>query len=414
VPNFLTENVNDPDLGWFHSRIFPYLRRNDGKFQIDQILRPTFTTNFRSVAYDKTDQRPAVYIGGDNSGLAVYIDGVSDATQTNLLVSGYDNGQGFGLVQGYNPWLHEAARLIDGAIHSMELLTNPFRITIFGYSAGGAIGTVILKRHPNLADRSYMRLVSYGSPRALSTFDIETVSSKRICRWMNDNDPIPLVPPRPEDSPLLFLTLSFITVARYSSYVHTQGGLSLAEDGTATGAFLPPLAAMSPLTSLQAWYVGETNTVNNPHWIGNYEDRLFRLKESMRPGERGPAPEGHREAPATATRRELTRGQIEVFGQVQHAASEQNKNQVVVKPVVLFKAVRAGRIWAVEFGGQLFTYSGNKKRARHLARAGNDFLRSLPKQAIVDPETLVQQFTSFLNAAVQPGGPVTPPIRIGL
>ncbi len=68
----------------------------------------------------------------------------------------------------------------------------------------------------------------------------------------------------------------------------------------------------------------------------------------------------------------------------------------------------------MEFGDQLFAFAGNKKRARHLARAGNDFLRSLPKQAVVDPQTLIDQFISFLNAAVQPNGPSRPPINTSL
>jgi len=231
---------------------------------------------------------------------------------------------------------------------------------------------------------------------------------------MNDNDPIPLVPPRLEDAPILIPLLGLVTALRWASYVHSHGGLSIDADGLPTDADVPALASMSPGTSLASWLFGQENDPLNPHALTSYQSRFQKVINAPN---RNPIPVDHggkTEPPANATRRVHNRSEAAVVNQIQQASERQNAVESSVAPSVLFKAVKLGKVWSVSFGDNVIVYAGNRKRAFHLARAGNDFLRSMPKQAFVDPKGIVDQMTAFFDAAIVPGGPVNPPISISL
>lgn len=406
-------DVNNPELGEFYAGAIRLFRQFDVQNRINALMRPVFGASYRSVFQEGNATRVKSSYFGDNNQKVVLLDGAETQQQVNGIIAGYTSGQGFAGHEGFNAWYQAAADQVVDMIRSDAVLQRPASVTLVGWSAGGAIGTIVAKKILNEFDFP-PRIITFGAPRALSHNDIQPIRTLQCCRWMNDTDPIPLVPPRAEDSPILFLSLRLIDVLRFGSYVHAQGGVSLAPDGTATPSALPEQAAMDPVTSLSTWYFSELTDPNNTHQLPHYQGRLLGLAQQLTPA--APNVDAHQpvEQPQEVRRREFTEAERRTAALVQHRALIQNQVAVDIQRTVLFKAQRVGRMWGVIFGDQLFVWSGNKKRARHLARAGNDFLRSLPKQAIVDPETLLSQMTAFLNAAVVPGGPVNPPINVGL
>jgi len=51
---------------------------------------------------------------------------------------------------------------------------------------------------------------------------------------------------------------------------------------------------------------------------------------------------------------------------------------------------------------------------RHICRAGNDFLRSLPRQGLVDPLSLLEQVEAFLLFATAQESEWVPKLRTNL
>ncbi len=410
----LLDPVTSAELGWFFARLIPLLRSSDPRNNISIRLRPFMGPNFRDGFRDHTPGNVANYFATDGRIGVLILDGAKTSAQVTSLINGYAVRASVGTIEGRNPWLVEASR--ESYFQQGNELNATMFDTLFiaGYSAGGAIGQWVLKRWVENTRTPPPRLITFGQPRAMSPQDRAVISNQRICRWMCDADPVPNVPPRLEDAPLLYLSLNWFQAVLYSTYVHSHGGFSLDVNGNATESILPALSSIDVSGSLISWYFGTTNDPSNPHWIGNYEDRLEILMRTTQPDTQGIEGGGGDEDTQNAPRRVLTRAQNATAQLVAHRALQQNQIATDIKPAVLFKAVRFNRIWCVEFGGQLFAFSGNKKRARHLARAGNDFLRSMPKQAVVDPESLLSQLLSFFNAAVLPGGPSTPPINISL
>lgn len=409
----LADQTWDVALAAFHVSVLQQFRALNPSVNQDAILRPQFSTSFTYYRVPATGGILQWCIAGDQLRKIIYIDGCSIASQAVALIDGYDNGFGPTNTNGVNVWAREQAAAILSYTEGAGVF-QPENLDVVGYSAGGVVGTYIVRQLKTANTLKKLRLITFGSPRAVNANDLGVWSSVPRTRWMNDNDPIPLVPPRVEDAPILLPLLGLITALRYASYVHSSGGISVNPDGVPTDAELPAVASMSVVTSLASWYFGQEGDPNNAHGLTNYRTRFEKILAA--PGHTtNQGPEGGNvEPPANANRRVHNRAENTVVTQINDASERQNATPVEISPTVLFKAVKLGRVWSVAFGDKIAIYAGNKKRAYHVARAGNDFLRSMPKQAVVDPEAIISQMTDFFNAAVQVGGPVSPPISTSL
>lgn len=397
----------------FHVSVLRQFRSLNPNVNQDVLLRPQFSTSFTYYRQPATGGILQWCIAGDQLRKIIYIDGVSIASQATQLIDGYDNGFGPTNTNGVNVWARDLAAAILTYTESNAVF-QPENLDVVGYSAGGVVGSYIVRELRRRETLKKLRIITFGAPRAQNTDDLSIWSNVPRTRWMTDADPIPLVPPRVEDAPILLPLLGLITALRYASYVHSSGGLSINAEGIPTDAIVPPIAAMAPVTSLATWYFGQDNAPDNPHSLVVYANRFAAILNA-RPhaaniGDDG----GPREEPANAQRRVHNRAEAVVVNAIGAAAERQNAIPTVVDAAVLFKAVKLGKVWSVAFGNEVVIYAGNKKRAYHVARAGNDFLHSMPKQAVVNPAAIISQLSDFFDAAVVPGGPVSPPISVGL
>lgn len=404
---------NNVALADFYVARLRNLRSLNPKQNIDEVMAVQLPGGFGSIFRPPTFATPAYWVGGNNDRRVVLIDGVSNLEQATGLINGYDHGTGPLGTIGFNPWL-EAASLLVARDAISGFLRAPEHLDLVGYSAGGAIAMDVKTRLLIGGSVIKSRVITFGSPRPGSTAYAQRLSGSSIARWMCDNDPIPLVPPRITDVPLLLLLQAARTMVRWGSFVQPHGGISLDAAGNATPSILPFLASVDSGAALASWFLGQENSANNPHALTSYQARLnLAVLASHSPSTQNKR-EGPTEAPGDTSRGHTTQRQREVMDLISNAGKTQNASFSVVPDQVLFQAVRIDRIWAVEFGGKIICWAPIEKRARHIARAGNDFLRSLPKQAIVDPVALTDQLTAFLAAAVNPLGDFHPPIRIGL
>jgi hypothetical protein len=113
-------------------------------------------------------------------------------------------------------------------------------------------------------------------------------------------------------------------------------------------------------------------------------------------------------------RKDVNRQRDRIVTALSKQQHEQNSVIVNHPATVLFYPLRQGRVWAVGFGNAIVCQGVREDTCRHLCRAGNDFLRSLPKQAVVDPISLAAQFESFLAFATSPDSEWQPKLRTNL
>jgi hypothetical protein len=409
--------IDNAEMGAFFASLFRFFNVTgviDTRNQVTQRLRPLMGPDMRDFFSEGSDTRTGHYIATDSSIQVILIDGAKTSRQVLNLCNGYSQTGSTFSFQGRNQWLRDFGLQVSRNATSQALFLRPNRQLIVGYSAGGAAALWVAKHQQSDTTFNQCRILTFGAPRSMSLPDLESIRVFESCRWMNDTDPIPLVPPRFDSAPLLALGIGVNASLVNGTYVHKNPGLSLAPDGVATFTTLPLVASADVTGSLANWYFSKEGDPNNTHAILEYEIRLTRRMQLQVPPPVIAAPERRPEPAQNAPSREVRQVNRHTESQVAHAASTQNATPTVVQAPALFRAVRFNRVWCVAFGDQLFAYSGNKKRARHLARVGNDMIRSLPKQAVVDPNAFLEQFTAYMNAAVLPGGPSTPPIRVSL
>jgi hypothetical protein len=406
----LEGQVNNPELAWFYTRLLMQLRGPSPEPNINAAIEGDLPARSSSLFYPGNDTDLAFYYGGDNARKILLIDGVRTSTQANLLIDGYSASLPVQVLVGNNRYLQEQAQRIVGRVLETELLSREY-IDLVGYSAGGAVALGIAQRLQTFEFRPKMKISSFGAPRMGQPLLRSAMSSLPIARWMTDADPIPLIPLRLQDAPQIAALVHLGTLLNWSNFVHVQGGISITPTGVTSAQVVPPLASANPIASVVNWYFGVENDPNNPHSLTQYATRL----EAATRASSQPATVRVDEAPSEHSthtgRRDVNQVRERVEREIFTTAANQTENPIITPEATLFKAFRSGRVWYVGFGDNTVITAGPEKRARHIARAGNDFLRSLQKQAVVDPVALLAQFDAFLVLAQDPSTGFRPTIN---
>jgi hypothetical protein len=409
----LDEAVNNLPMALFHATRLRELRALDPPASLNAVLQPLFGEGYQSQWEPANALRPALFIAGNNSRKVVWIDGATTAAQATALIDGYGGGTSFGAFNGKNQYLHDQADWILNRYETSALVKSE-HLDFVGYSLGGAIAVLLKWKLVQSQSNYKSKVVTFGAPRSGNTQVISLLANSPIARYMTDADPIPLLPPRAVDVPALVPLLGALTLVRYSTFVHATGGVVLHPNGATSGLELPPIAAMNPAVSLAGWYLGQENDPANPHSLDRYVAYLQAAVNLTTTPAAQNVNQAPREQANETNRREMTRAERTTVNVINAQGQAQNSIPQVIPQATLFKAVRLGPIWYVEFGGEICITAPIEKRARHIARAGNDFLRSLQKQAVVDPITIVQQFRTFMELAADPTSGFSPTIKVGL
>jgi len=405
--------VNNVEVGLFYARMVSLLRNPNPQGSIDPFLRQELVNGFQSVYYPPTGLTVGAYYGGDNNRKVLLLDGALTTVQAANLISGYAAYLGLQVINGDNLWFRENMNAYLAMMQGGHLQV-PEYLDIVGYSAGGAAATCIAWKLKMLGSLLKLRVFSYGAPRPGGPYIRDRLERTPIARYMTFNDPIPLVPPRIQDAPTLTATVPISVSLSWSNMVHTQGGIVLYEDGSTENALLPPEAIVNPGTSLSAWFFQTAGAENNPHAMSRYVNYLEAANarfDTPREKLREVAPEENVEA---LQRKEINKQRDRVVTAVALQQRDQ-ANTIVNQPAfVLFKPVRFGRIWAVVLGDKIVAQGVREDTCRHICRAGNDFLRSLPRQGLVDPLSLLEQVEAFLLFATAQESEWVPKLRTNL
>jgi len=393
-----------------HASLLRQFRSLDPQGNIDAILRTELGQRFASSYLPPTANGVAAYFGGNNVRKILYIDGVDRVSQAQQLIAGYGEGEGLTSFAPLNPWIRDNATNILNWMSSVHQET-PEYLDVVGYSAGGAIAIDIRKRFADMQATWRTKTITFGAPRTGDRRYRNALSRATIVRWFTDADPVPLLPPRGLDVPALLAIVPTLRLIRWGNYVHTDGGISIAQNGVTTPSVLPPVASVNTAGSLVDWLMSVEGTPNNPHDLATYVAWLqAAIRLLPRPDEQD-VESGDEESAVATPRDQMTRAQRAAQDLIVNAGREQNVQAQVVVPEAFMKARRLGRIWVVDFAGRIIVQAPAEKRARAIARAGNAFLRGLPRQALVDPEALIEQLGTFLVLASSPTGGFVPTIN---
>jgi len=273
-----------------------------------------------------------------------------------------------------------------------------------GWSFGGAVAQIFPTFSPGaILATTPVDIVTFGSPRIGGPTTRALVNQRStIYRWMNDTDPFPLIPPRLEDTPLVAAAFGAFGALRAAHFVQAGEGASLAADGKATPSALPLNASARFTGNIISWIQSYVQGTESVHWLGEYSRRLG-LTVAANKSPLVPM-DGGQDVANPTNRRDIGRAQNEVFDAIRDLAERQNQvNEVIPDPFRPY-AARNGRIWVVVFMDSVICTCANEKIARRIARDMRDFLKSLQRQPVVDPEGILRQLTTYFGTATDQAG----------
>jgi len=413
MPSIVDQPVNDVALGLFHTSIMRQFESLNPKASMDAILSSVMEPPFQSWYYPHTPQSVAGYFAGNDQRKILYLDGVRTNAHGANLMDGYAGALGLQQLLGMNAWIARNMNLYLAMISPDHAQATEF-LDLVGYSAGGAVAECMAFRLRQLNDNRKKKVITFGAPRPGGPQVRDALTRMPIARWMTPADPIPLLPPRLQDAPQLAAIVPVTLLVAWGNCVHPQGGMVVWDDGTVNAAVDPPESSVNPGSSLASWMLALETTGNNDHRIERYAANL--LEASRRyalPREKAQELAGGEDAD-DVERRDVNRERDRVVRKIGQQQREQTGVIVNQPAFVLFKPTRMGRLWAVVLGDKVVCQGVREDTCRHLCRAGNDFLRSLPKQGLVDVISLRDQLEAFLLFATAPESEWIPKLRTNL
>jgi hypothetical protein len=410
----LDSAANDPQLGLFVTRLVTMLYQNDPATNMTNVFRQELgLVRFNGVFRPSTLTTPAIYYGNDGDNGFFVAGGTENVTQGQNLLNGYSTSAIFGGSPPANSYL---AAIGDVLLADQNLL-NVYqcnRCFWTGHSLGGALAVVLA--FPYLRNRPQGRsiIVTLGAPRSGGQAFARFMSGSNNCRWMNDSDPVPLVPPSFDEAPIALMAYTIPELIAWAGQAHISGGTEMDPQGNPTERVLPSVAQVSPTTSLAAWLLSLETGAPNTHQIVEYALRFqtYIINHPQRPVPGGViAPV---EIVDPLDRREQRREEDLVVRELMAQGAFQQDGAEVLPPQLIFYKVKFRGVWCVGFGDLVFAVGPTRRRAGLMARAGNLFIRRLLRQALVNPDTLSTQWTGFLEIASDPTSEIRPTMRTAI
>jgi hypothetical protein len=357
--------------------------------------------------WEATQTRPAFYFASLNNQRYLLIDGATRPDQALLLTAGYVGTAHPAIRNPNNAYLNDAAHAIVDLIRTNGF-APPINLRIGGYSLGGAIAPFIpfwVRESGWGDDRG--NVITFGAPKSTGFQQSRVLAMNDRCtRIMNDDDPVPIFCPSAVDYPAIIALVGPIHAARLSNFVHCGRGTILSREGEMTAGTVPPMTVTTFGTNLSAWLLSQETGAPNTHSLTEYEKRLMLREE--RNARAVHIPEGNIQRNEEVARVEMNQVERRVEDALALRGFAQGRDPVILPPDKIFHWQRVGRINCVVFGDKLITITNTKKRALRLANSGNDFLRVLQRQAVVDPVTITSQFDAYFLLAAAGGTGFSP------
>lgn len=408
--DFLTQ-VDALDKALLFADCIAALQNITPALTIEPLIQAQINAPIQSTDVPGTPQCPRFSVVQCDGFGFVFING----TETLVQATGYWNGLLGGLLDSVstpvNGYTQAAANLVLTALAARLSGTQIRNVYFCGYSLGGAIANHAASLWARADFRNTPFSWTIGSPRTLNTRDAEFVSQHQSVRWMIDDDTVPLIPPSFAQSPSTAMLYGIRFQQRLNNFVHVAGGETIFFTGAIRSEELPANAVWSTSGALGNYLFTQDGAFGLQHSVAEYRRRFVLWRQTNpQPSRRPPTPAPQEPANPTPRQEETTQArQVRIL--LHQQGERQNSIPIKLPSENVFVATRSEGIWIVAFGGAVFAVGPTKRRARALARLGNEFLRRLLVQAVVQPTVIEGQLAAFLTEAADPASLIKPTLQ---
>ena len=383
------------------------LRIDDGGDANIQLDTPYMNPPVRTAQGPSTPDLPGYFCVADHLNMFLVLDGILTWEQCFNIALGYIGSPLDSTFDPVNAFFNSAATTVYDQLVNAGIQWPP-QTWVGGYSFGGAVAQV-MSAHSRAAPPSWVNTTihTFGSPRpGGETMGHQIDGSARIYRWMNDQDPIPIIPPRARNFPGIVIAFGVLGALRAQSFVQPKGGLQITAAGAVSDADVPTIPDAGFTGSLAQWLFDMAAGAAPDHAINTYINRLT-LAGNLA-SDKGFIEGGDIEKVDRGGIRLVRDGARRYQTIVYALERQQNAPAVVVPEPELFIAVKQEGTWVVQFADQVVALCGTRRAARRLAFDANTFLRNLQARAAVDPSAIVEGLQQYFALAQEPGSGFSP------
>lgn len=362
--------------------------------------------------YAGDELTPRCYAARATTGdVFIFVDGIDTDRQGQGVWNWYTGNSAFQFSPLFQYTPDGAASNVYNAV--LAGVNVPTNFWACGYSWGGVVASrmipSLIRLSPGFGPTN---LVAIGSPKPTNEPSSGPSQWNTVSMWGNNDDAVPLIPPDITTFQRVLGGLSAGQGQRLASFGVWPGRNLIRLDGSVIPFSGPEATGVPAVQQVGTWLQQQGSNTLTPHSLDTYRARLELAVSRLPPRSSivfGSNGRGHNPIPQV---QEVLRLQGEVVQTIFTDGSRQNALPVIVPDKEAFKAVKRGKTWCVQFGDTLIAYAPHRRRARGLARVGNEFLRRLQNEAVVQADDLAARWVQYLGDAVDSGNGFQPAMNV--
>lgn len=387
----LTRHVDDVGFAYRVSQFMQYIDSLSALVDLRSNFPDDFagSSSIGTYQWHRSSLNPGAITLRNSSGVLIMIAGANNYSLMRDTLDSYALPVDGNVNSGVNPYFWRIANDLKNDLVAAGFdLTGPVRIV--GHSLGGAIAAVLGDILYAAGTNNNVEVLTFGAPRMGVSSYCDRLETFKLERWFNDTDPISIVPFHADESPMAYTVTTWTIRRAWTSYTNPRPGRSIDSNGLITGAFGPPGDLGPNEASLLNWLIMGIRNEPTVHGIAEYCRRLRTASLAVTPAvtlraravaNETPAiplppiavmPPRYVPMPTPQIERVITATRPTISPVVQAADS----NQVPVKPIVRFRAVKVSGEWCVMHSSSVVAIAANKRDARSKARRWNASIRA--------------------------------------
>lgn len=330
--------------------------------------------------------RPAIVAVKWADGIAFFFSGTNfSAAQIQGLIDGYRPTTGVSVEPHCNQTLLNAWLQIKSDMLPASFVNAPTIPMYFcGHSYGGAVATIAAQQMRNTTRTATTEMWSYGAPRPGRAAFCNSVMHQFNTRFYMPTDPVRYIPPHSLEVPFLTALSPTELVQNMNAQVQNGQGFAIKADGKVEGGTGEPGPVDQPTWSLYAWITGTTGMGNADHSLVEYRTRFDKGIVTVQPSP-PPVNPGIPSDPDIENMAQINHiREMETPIVIAAAASGLGPpiNVVITQGTggqagpgggapTRYRLKKVGRIWTVQFLGEVVAIGPGKRHARKIRRQLN-------------------------------------------
>jgi len=340
----------------------------------------------------------------------VLIQGLTNAGLSRRYAEAWDRPIRYDQGAGVNGWLYDESWYLFNQLWDAGYIPCG-RLVVSGHSAGGACAMALVRHMIEREVSGSRAVITFGSPCPGPGGFAHAIRGVDLCRWMNDVDPVPCIPPRGSQSPRVYSVISNETALNWNRMVQPHGGFSLNEIGGAFARDNTEMELIDVQTSIIQWLTSIASNQINIHSMPTYVARLQTRLSTYGESVAGSRPTTHSGREEGVTTKEVETVRKAELARIREDAEAQSLPALIIPKPYRFRALRNGGQWVVTWMEFTIAVVPGKSKARDIARSGNTLLNRMQRCAGISTEELAGALRDYIIAATDPGAGFSPTMK---